>query len=217
MSCTCPVCLEEVESPNDEYTCIKCNQIMHSGCQARAYEQLESCPMCRWSWSTASSEQCTDLMRAESLTKNDIRRNITTSLAKCMNLADAAANGCFQEMIQLLKDRELICQTPVWVETWKWLEADGDLKLDTIREKSEKMVECCYEHAKEYVDEKTQCMNNTNSSEEQRVEAVLSLLCAWNKIDEIVNNAIKDSNPVTEVTFVLMVNERTGEYRLEVV
>lgn len=217
MSCTCPVCLEEVESPNAEHRCIKCKQVMHDSCQARAYEQLESCPMCRWSWSMATTEQCTNLMRSDSLTKNDIRRNITNSLAKCINLAGAAANGCFQEMIQLLKDRKLICQTPVWVETWKWLEADGDLRLDTIREKAEKMVACCYEHAKEYVDEKTHCMNNTNSSEEQRIEAVLSLMCAWNKIDKIVNSAIKENTHDTEVTVLLMVNERTGECRLLVV
>ena len=162
MSCTCPVCLEEVESPNDEYMCIKCNQIMHSDCQTRAYEQLESCPMCRWSWSKASIEQCIDLMCVKSLSTNDIRRNIINSLTKCTNLADTAANGCYREMVQLLKDRELICKMSAWVETWKWLENDGDLKLDTIRERSEKMVECCYEHAKEYVDEKTRCMNNTN-------------------------------------------------------
>lgn len=216
MSCKCVVCLEEVHGRDDKYECVKCNQFMHRSCQAKAYENLESCPLCRWSWSTASSEQCSDLMRVNSLTKNDIRRNITNSLAKCTTLANAAADYRFLETIQMLKDRGLIGPAPVWVETWKWIESDGDLKLDAIRERSEQAVSCCYGCAKEHVKKKVECMNNDDASEEQRVEAVLSLLCAWNKIDRIITNESKVNNDSTEVTFVFMVNERTGECRVMV-
>lgn len=195
--CTCPICLEDIESPSDEHACLKCGNYMHAECQKKVYASLESCPVCRFSFSVATPDECRRLMRKHKKDKTEIRELVSRSLKKCMELANESQKGDVIDMAYYLHDKGILRgELSPWIKTWEWLETEFDFRLEDIRTNAVDNVVCCYLHANQFIMNRIDRMTSKKLSYEQGIENTLTLLCAMSKVYEIVTYIFKESSAV---------------------